>query len=114
MNQNSMQKNQMKNGVQILLIFLWKIEKKRYNCSSIDLFDRSVVAILNSSHINAELAVQTRKVALKRNYHPKNLMLHSDQGSQYTSRAFIDYCKAEFSSKHCFSSDEELNNATMD
>ena len=96
----------------------------------------------NSSHINAELAVQTLKAALERNHHPKNLMLHSDQGSQYTSRAFTDYCteegiqqsmskagcpydnspmesyygtfKAEFISKHRFSTDEELNNATMD
>ncbi len=116
--------------------------RKRYNCSIIDLFDRSVVATLNSSHIDAELAVQTLKAALERNHHPKNLMLHSDQGSQYTSRAFTDYCteegiqqsmskagcpydnspmesyygtfKAEFISKHRFSTDEELNHATMD
>ena len=67
--------------------------RKRYNCSIIDLYDRSVVATLNSSHIDAELAVQTLKAALKRTNYPKNLMLHSDQGSQYTSRAFTDYCK---------------------
>ena len=116
--------------------------RKRYNCSIIDLFDRSVVAIFNSSHINVELAVKTLRVALERNHHPKNLMLHSDQGSQYTSRAFTVICKkegiqqsmskvgcpydnapmesfygtfkAEFINKHCFSSDEELNNAAMD
>ena len=41
--------------------------RKRYNCSIIDLFDRSVVATLNSSHIDAELAVQTLKAALERN-----------------------------------------------
>ncbi len=45
--------------------------RKRYNCSIIDLFDRSVVATLNSSHIGAELAVQTLKAALERNHHPK-------------------------------------------
>ncbi|MDE7308667.1 MAG: DDE-type integrase/transposase/recombinase [Lachnospiraceae bacterium] len=67
--------------------------RKRYNCSIIDLFDRSVVATVNSSHMDAELAVQTLKEALERNHHPENLLLHSDQGSQYTSRAFIDYCK---------------------
>ena len=54
-----------------------------------------MAATLNSSHIDAELAVQTLKAALERNYHPKNLMLHSDQGSQYTSRAFTDYCEEE-------------------
>ncbi len=63
--------------------------RKRYNRSIIDLFDRSVVATLN------KLAVETLRAALERNHHPKNLLLHSDQGSQYTSRAFTDYCKEE-------------------
>ena len=116
--------------------------RKRYNCSIIDLYDRSVVATLNSSHIDAELAIQTLKTALEKNHHPKGLLLHSDQGSQYTSRAFTDYCKeaevlqsmstagcpydnspmesfygtfkAEFIRKHRFSTDEELNKATME
>lgn len=116
--------------------------RKRYNCSIIDLYDRSVVATRNSNHIDAALAIQTLEAALERNKHPKNLMLHSDQGSQYTSQAFTDYCheqgikqsmsragcpydnapmesfygtfKAEFIHQYRFSSDEELNNATID
>ena len=44
--------------------------RKRYNYSIIDLFDRSVVATVNRSHIDAELAVQTLKAALERNHHP--------------------------------------------
>ena len=108
----------------------------------IDLFDRSVVATLNSSHMDAKLAVETRRAALERNHPSKNLLLHSDQGSPYTSWAFTDYgkeegirqsmskagCpydnspiesfygtfKAEFINKPHFSLDKELNNATMD
>ena len=49
--------------------------RKRYYCSMIDLFDRSVVATLNSSHMDAELAVETRRAALKRNHPPKNLVV---------------------------------------
>ncbi len=92
--------------------------------------------------MDAELAVQTLKAALKRTNYPKNLMLHSDQGSPYTSQAFTDYgkekgvkqsmskagcpydnspmesfygtLKAEFISKHRFSSDDELDQATKD
>lgn len=45
----------------------------------------------NSRHINAERAIEARKIALERTHHPKNLMLHSDQGSLYTSRALTDY-----------------------
>ena len=116
--------------------------RKRYNCSIIDLYDRSVVATQNSSQIDAALAIQTLEAALERNKHPKNLTLHSDQGSQYTSQAFTTYCqeqgikqsmsragcpydnspmesfygtfKAELIHKHRFSSDEELDHAIID
>ena len=67
--------------------------RKRYNCSIIDLYDRSVVATLNSSHMDAELAVQTLKIGLERNHHSQVLLLQSEQGSQYTSRTFTDFCK---------------------
>lgn len=88
-----MQKNQRRNGVRDFAYIFMEDGRKRYNCSIIDLYDRSVVATLNSSHIVAELTIQTLKTALEKNYHPKGLLLHSDQGPQYTSRAFTDYCK---------------------
>ena len=40
--------------------------KFRYNCSIIDLFDRSTVASLNSDYINMDLAINTLKTALKK------------------------------------------------
>lgn len=40
---------------------------KRYNCSIIDLYDKSVLATLNSKKIDAELAIQTLQIALDRN-----------------------------------------------
>lgn len=114
--------------------------RKRYNCSIVDLFDRSVVATKNSNHIDAVLAIETLKLALERNAYPNDLLLHSDQGSQYTSQAFTEYCeknhirqsmsragcpydnspmesfygtfKAEFIHKKRFSTDEELNQQT--
>lgn len=113
---------------------------KRYNCSILDLYDKSVVATLNSSHIDAELAINTLKLALSRNKVPKTLILHSDQGSQYTSRAFTEFCenqgikqsmskagcpydnscmesfygtfKSEFIWNHSFLNDEILNRKT--
>ena len=59
------------------------IGKFRYNCSIIDLFDRSAVASLNSDYINTDLAVNTLKIALKKENYPK-VILHSDQGVQFT------------------------------
>ena len=45
--------------------------KFRYNCSIIDLYDRSAVASLNSDCINTDLAINTLKTALKKEKHPK-------------------------------------------
>lgn len=65
---------------------------KRYNCSIIDLYDRSIVASLNSKWIDASLAVNTMEIALSSNNITENLILHTDQGSQFASRDFINFC----------------------
>lgn len=115
---------------------------KRYNCSILDLYDKSIVATLNSSRIDAKLAIDTMKIALSRNKICNDFILHSDQGSQFTSMAFTDYCsdnginqsmskagcpydnscmesfygtfKSEFVWKHQFETDEILNQQTID
>ena len=115
---------------------------KRYNCSIIDLYDKSVLATLNSKRIDAELAIQTLQIALDRNSVKGKIILHSDQGSQYTSRAFTEFCegkgirqsmskagcpydnspmesfygtfKAEFIRQNRFETDHELNESTLD
>jgi transposase InsO family protein len=66
----------------------------RFNCTIIDLFDRSVVASENGRWMTSDLAIQTLKKALQTtgcNSH--NLIIHSDQGSQFTSLEFILFCK---------------------
>ena len=46
--------------------------QKRYNCSIIDLYDRSVIASLNSKTMTAELAINTLKKALSSQSIPKS------------------------------------------
>ncbi len=67
----------------------------RYNCTIIDLHDRSVIASITDRHITSGLAIRTLQKALD-SHHPGNegLILHSDQGSQYTSKAFIKFCES--------------------
>ena len=65
----------------------------RYNCTIIDLYDRSVVASLNSKYINTRLAIDTLTEALRKECSPKGLILHSDQGVQYTSWEFVTFCR---------------------
>lgn len=50
------------------------------------------VTSLNSDYINTDLAINTLKIALKKENYPK-LILHSDQGVQFTSWDFVNFCK---------------------
>lgn len=66
----------------------------RYNCSILDLHDRSIVASITDKHITSDLAIRTLKKALESQKTIKEkLILHSDQGSQYTSKEFTQFCK---------------------
>ncbi len=67
----------------------------RYNCTIIDLFDRSAIASVNSDYINTDLAKETLEIALNQERHPKNLILHSDQGQQFASWEFVMFCKEQ-------------------
>jgi transposase InsO family protein len=67
--------------------------KKRYNCTVIDLYSREVVASVNGSRITAELAKSAVNAAIKRCGKCEDLLLHSDRGSQFTSKSFVEFCK---------------------
>jgi len=62
--------------------FKLKNGKKRYNYTILDLYDRSVVATLNSKFIDAELAVRTLEKALKSNKSNNPITLHTDYAEE--------------------------------
>jgi transposase InsO family protein len=64
-----------------------------YLASVLNLASRQVVGWALSKHPNAKLAQDALANAINR-YKPntKYLMFHSDQGTQYSSKVFIDYC----------------------
>ena len=67
----------------------------RYNCSIVDLYDRSVIASETDRQITSSLAIRTLKKALESQSRINGeLILHSDQGSQYTSKAFVEFCES--------------------
>jgi transposase InsO family protein len=68
--------------------------RKRYNCTVIDLYDRAVVASVNSNRINSDLAVAALSKALEKCPETKGVIVHSDRGSQYTSSAFTEFCRS--------------------
>ena len=67
----------------------------RYNCTIIDLYGRSVVASITDRHITSDLAIRTLQKALDlQSTINDGLILHSDQGTQYTSKAFTEFCES--------------------
>lgn len=66
----------------------------RYNCAIMDLFDRSIVASVCDAAMTAELAIKTLEKALPsdENINPQRLVLHSDQGNEFTSEQFTSFC----------------------
>ena len=69
---------------------------KRYNCTIIDLHERIVIASITDKHITADLAKRTlqKAISFQPGLDTSQLILHSDQGSQYTSKEFTEYCEA--------------------
>lgn len=69
--------------------------KMRYNCTVLDLAKREAVATVNSKWINTDLAIKALSKAIEREKPENGLILHSDQGVQFTSWAFTEYCKQQ-------------------
>ena len=67
--------------------------KMRYNCSILDVYDRSIVASVNGISIHTELEKNALEKVLKSEKPRKGLILHSNQGCQFTSWEFVSYCK---------------------
>lgn len=87
----------------------------RYNCTIIDLHDRSVVASITDCHITSNLAIRTLQKALDAQSVIKGeLILHSDQGTQYTSKAFIDFCKSVHVTQSMSKAGYPYDNAPME
>ncbi|WP_410529966.1 DDE-type integrase/transposase/recombinase [Wolbachia endosymbiont (group A) of Ischnus inquisitorius] len=54
----------------------------------IDLYSRMVVGWSMSSSINKQLVMDSLLMAVNKRKPAKNLLLHSDQGSQYTLQGY--------------------------
>jgi len=75
---------------------------------------RSVVASLYGNHITAELAIETLRIALNRHKPGKKIILHSDQGSQFTSKEFNDFCGKSFVQQSISRAGYPYGNAPME
>ncbi len=68
--------------------YVWTREGWLYVATVLDLFSRRIVGWSMQSHMTADLVVSALGMAIWRRGKPKELIHHSDQGSQYTGAAF--------------------------
>lgn len=67
----------------------------RYNCTIIDLYDRSAIASITDWHTTSNLAIRTLQKVLESQPTIKGeLILHLDHGRQFTSKAFVEFCES--------------------
>ncbi len=87
----------------------------RCNCSIVDLYDRSALASVTERQITSGLAIRTLKKALESQPQFKEeLILHSDQGSRYTSKAFVEFCESVHVSQSMSKAESPYDSAPME
>lgn len=60
----------------------------------LDLYSRAIVGWAMSHRINGQLVLDALDMAIAQRGHPTDVLVHSDQGSQYTAEAYRDKLKA--------------------
>ena len=68
--------------------------KRAYLSTILDLYDRSVVAYKISRHNDNKLVIDTLNEAIAKNKDVHGLIIHSDQGFQYTSFQYKAICES--------------------
>lgn len=91
-----------------------KVDKKALVRGAL-LHDRSVIASITDRNITSDLAIRTLRKALESQPTVKDgLILHSDQGSQYTSKAFTEFCESVNVTQSMSKAGYPYNNAPME
>ena len=80
----------------------------------IDLFSRKVIGFRVSQKSSTQLLTTTFKRAYKDRRKPSNLTFHSDQGSQYTSKAFTELLKECSVTQSLSTPSQPLDNAVAE
>ena len=75
------------------ITYLWTSEGWLYLAVVIDLYSRAVVGWSMNKHMKASLVTDALTMAMFRRGMPKDVMIHSDRGSQYCSHAYRDLAK---------------------
>jgi transposase InsO family protein len=75
------------------ITYIWTLEGWVYLASVMDLFSRKIVGWSLADHMKKELAIQALNMAIIQRQPGKELLHHSDRGSQYCSHDYIGILK---------------------
>lgn len=75
------------------ITYLWTSEGWLYLAVVIDLYSRAIVGWSMNKRMKASLVTDALTMAMFRRGMPKGVIIHSDRGSQYCSRAYRDLAK---------------------
>ena len=75
------------------ITYIWTVEGWVYLAFVMDLFSRKIVGWSLADHMKKELAIQALNMAIIQRQPGKELLHHSDRGSQYCSHDYIDILK---------------------
>jgi transposase InsO family protein len=75
------------------ITYIWTLEGWVYLASVMDLFSRKIVGWSLADHMKKELVIQALNMAIIQRQPGKELIHHSDRGSQYCSHDYIDILK---------------------
>jgi putative transposase len=62
-----------------------------YLATVLDLYSRAIVGWSMSERINGQLVIDALNMAIEQRCAPQGVLVHSDQGSQYTAQAYRDW-----------------------
>lgn len=65
-----------------------------YLAVMVDLYSRAIIGCAMSARINGQLVIDALNMAIEQRGSPKGVLVHSDQGSQYTAEAYRNKLQA--------------------
>jgi putative transposase len=74
--------------------YIQTVDGWAYVATVIDLHSRKVVGYAVADHMRTSLIIEALAAALVTRRPPAGVIMHSDRGTQYTSREFADFCAA--------------------
>ncbi|MDQ1146226.1 putative transposase [Bacillus sp. SORGH_AS 510] len=77
------------------ITYIWTLEGWIYLSSVMDLYSRKIVGWSLASHMRKELCIQALKMAIISRQPGTGIVHHSDRGSQYCSKEYIDILKEQ-------------------